>query len=52
VGGWEASAADGALAVAGDGSVDDWWRAVATAAWAHLDTAGTPADVSRLSPPR
>jgi HAD superfamily hydrolase (TIGR01450 family) len=52
VGGWEVSAADGTLAVAGDGSVDDWWRAVATAAWAHLDTAGTPADVSRLSPPR
>jgi glycerol 3-phosphatase-2 len=51
--GWDAVAAfDGVVAVTGTGSVDDWWRAVATVAWWWHDTAGVPADVSRLTPPR
>ena len=50
--GWEATAADGALEVTGDGTVDDWWRAVAALAWERLDTTGSAADVSRLAPPR
>jgi HAD superfamily hydrolase (TIGR01450 family) len=33
-----------------DGGRDgDWWRAVASAAWEHLDTAGEPADASGLA---
>lgn len=28
-----------------------WWQVVASAAWAHLDDAGRPADVSGLAPP-
>lgn len=37
-----------------DGSRDragDWWRAVATSAWLHLDEHGTCADTSALHPP-
>ncbi|WP_370246614.1 HAD-IIA family hydrolase [Nocardioides sp.] len=30
---------------------DDWWRAVATAAWDHLDRTGTAAVVDHLEPP-
>lgn len=53
VGGWRAEVdADGALRVAADGSPDDWWRAVAGAAWSHLDATGRPADVSRVVAPR
>jgi hypothetical protein len=53
VGGWQASVTgEGALAVEGAGSPDDWWRAVAVAAWQRLDSAGVAADVSRLRPPR
>jgi HAD superfamily hydrolase (TIGR01450 family) len=50
-GGWQAQVADGALSVSGDGDPDDWWRAVACAGWAHLDTTGEPADVDGLQPP-
>jgi HAD superfamily hydrolase (TIGR01450 family) len=50
-GGWRATVAGDRLEVAGSGSVDDWWRAVACTAWEHLDRAGTPADVDGLSVP-
>ena len=36
--------------VSGEGDVDDWWRAVAVAAWEHLDTAGGPAEVEGVRP--
>jgi len=37
---------------AADGDRDgDWWRAVASAAWEHLDMAGEPADASGLVGP-
>jgi len=52
VGGWEAVAEAGGVTVTGDGAVDDWWRAVASAAWHWLDTTGSPVDVSRLTVPR
>ena len=45
------AAASGALDVTGEGAVDDWWRAVAAAAWEHLDTTGHVADVGGLTPP-
>ena len=40
VGGWTASVGDGSLHVEGEGEAADWWRAVAVAAWAHLDETG------------
>lgn len=49
--GWTARADSGALSVTGSGSVGDWYAAVAAAAWAALDTEGTPLDVSGLTPP-
>ena len=51
VGGWRATTDDGALRCAGDGSPDDWWRAVAVAGWDHLDATGRPASVDTLAPP-
>lgn len=51
-GGWRASVADGAqVVVDGDGGDDDWWRAVACAAWDHLDRTGAVAGVDHLVPP-
>jgi glycerol 3-phosphatase-2 len=51
-GGWRAETPAGALRVSGGGSVDDWWRAVATAAWEHADRTGQPVTVEGLAPPR
>jgi HAD superfamily hydrolase (TIGR01450 family) len=51
LGGWTATASDGRLAVRGTGSVDDWWRAAAQAAWARLDETGRPVDTGDLVPP-
>ncbi len=51
VGGWDAEVRDGRLDVDGDGSLDDWWRAVAVAAWAHLDDTGKVADITALGIP-
>jgi HAD superfamily hydrolase (TIGR01450 family) len=50
VGGWRARVADGRLEVTGTGEEGDWWRAVASAAWDHRDTAGDVADVTALLP--
>jgi glycerol 3-phosphatase-2 len=52
LGGWTARVAEGALSVEGTGAVDDWWRVVATAAWRHLDSAGTPVGTEGLASPR
>ncbi len=50
-GGWRARVADGRLEVSGDGDPDDWWRAVASAAWEHLDHTGEAVDVAGLAAP-
>lgn len=51
-GGWRATVADGArVVVDGDGAEDDWWRAVACAAWDHLDRTGAVVGVDDLVPP-
>jgi glycerol 3-phosphatase-2 len=42
LGGWSVRVQDGHLRVQGDGAPADWWRAVAVAAWAHLDETGQP----------
>jgi glycerol-1-phosphatase len=51
LGGWEVVVDAGSVSVSGEGSADDWWRAVACASWSWLDTSGAPADVSGLTPP-
>ena len=51
-GGWRATVTDGRLGVDGSGGADDWWRAVAAAAWDHRDRAGAVADVGDLDVPR
>jgi HAD superfamily hydrolase (TIGR01450 family) len=54
LGGWRVAvqpAGGDRLAVTGDGSAGDWWRAVAAAAWWHLDETGTPVDATDLAPP-
>lgn len=50
-GDWQATVQDGRLTVVGEGALDDWWRAVAVAGWAHLDAAGTVADITALRIP-
>lgn len=51
LGGWRAGVRAGALQVSGAGSVEDWWRVVAAAAWAHLDEAGEAVQVSGVQAP-
>lgn len=51
VGGWAVEVTDGRLQVTGTGSPDDWWRAVGSSAWAHLDATGSVADHAGLVPP-
>ena len=41
-----------ALEVSGQGTVDDWWRVVAVAAWDHLDRTGQHVGTEGLEPPR
>jgi ribonucleotide monophosphatase NagD (HAD superfamily) len=50
-GGWCAGWEDGRLSVSGGGEPDDWWRAVASAAWTHLDETGEPVAVTGVEPP-
>jgi glycerol 3-phosphatase-2 len=50
-GGWTAEVHEGALRLRGDGSVADWWRAAACAAWDHLDTSGEVVDTGGVVPP-
>lgn len=51
-GGWRAWVSEGNLEADGSGAAADWWRAVASAAWRHLDQSGTPAEHGRLDPPQ
>jgi glycerol 3-phosphatase-2 len=51
LGGWCADVVGGRLVVSGAGDAEDWWRVVATAAWAHLDITGEAVDVSGLEVP-
>ncbi|MCY7395867.1 MAG: HAD-IIA family hydrolase [Nocardioides sp.] len=51
LGGWRAGVEAGCLQVSGAGEIDDWWRVVATAGWAHLDACGRPVDVRGVRPP-
>lgn len=52
LGGWTAGVgSSGRLEVSGAGAVDDWWRVVAGAGWAWMDTRGTAVDVEGLTPP-
>lgn len=50
-GGWQVAPRNGRPEVSGRGSRDDWWRAVAVAAWTHLDRTGAVVDTSGLTPP-
>lgn len=49
--GWTASVEGGRLRVTGAGDANNWWAAVARAAWRHLDATGAPVSVSGVSPP-
>jgi glycerol 3-phosphatase-2 len=49
--GWRAVVSAGRMEVCGDGTVDDWLRAVAAAAWTHRDATGEVADVAGLALP-
>jgi glycerol-1-phosphatase len=51
LGGWYARIERGGLVVTGDGERADWWRAVTSAAWAHLDGAGEPVLLSGVQAP-
>jgi HAD superfamily hydrolase (TIGR01450 family) len=51
VGGWTASTDDLILQVSGQGDLDDWWRAVAVAAWRHLDAIGQPVATDGVTAP-
>ena len=50
-GGWSARVESGQLVVSGEGDGEDWWRAAAPAAWAHLDAGGEPVDTRDVVPP-
>ena len=51
LGGWRAVVDGDEVHVEGAGPVDDWWRVVADAAWAFLDSEGRNVEVARLAPP-
>lgn len=54
VGPWRAEITDAAVVVertSGSADAHAWWRAVAEAAWRHLDATGRVADTSALTPP-
>ncbi len=42
---------EGAVQVSGDGDAESWWRAVAVAAWQHLDATGERVVVDDVRPP-
>ncbi len=50
-GGWRARVVEERLEVTGAGAVDDWWRVVASAAWAYRDRTGAIAEVDGLVAP-
>lgn len=50
-GGWRATTEDGRLQLAGAGTLDDWWRAVACAAWSFADAhEGHPVEIAGVRP--
>jgi len=49
--GWSARVEDGVLSVSGMGDSDDWWRVVASAAWAATDAGDEVPDTTGLEPP-
>ena len=49
-GDWQAVAGASQVSVEGSGSLDDWWRVVATAAWSWLDATGEVVDTRDLRP--
>jgi HAD superfamily hydrolase (TIGR01450 family) len=51
LGGWRAVADHGSVKVEGEGDAGDWWRVLASAAWAYLDESGQSVDVSGVEPP-
>ena len=51
LGGWQGGVRAAKLELSGDGTVDDWWRVVARAAWDHLDRTGDTVDTDGLAPP-
>lgn len=51
LGGWRAVAEHGEVKVEGEGNSGDWWRVLASAAWAHLDETGQSVDVSGVEAP-
>lgn len=53
LGGWTAEVRDTELRITGEGNTDDWWRAAAASAWAHLDTTGAVVTIgAQAVPPR
>lgn len=52
LGGWTARVLDGRLVIEGDGDAENWWRVVATAAWAHRDHTGSVADTEGVRAPQ
>jgi HAD superfamily hydrolase (TIGR01450 family) len=50
-GGWRARVVAERLEVTGEGAADDWWRVVASAAWAHRDRTGRIPEVDGLVAP-
>jgi HAD superfamily hydrolase (TIGR01450 family) len=51
LGGWRGAVDAGRLVVTGSGEPEDWWRVVASAAWAHLDASGETVDLSGVEVP-
>lgn len=51
VGGWRASVEQGRVRMEGGGSIGDWWRTLAVAAWSALDETGQPVATADLAPP-
>lgn len=51
LGGWRGDVVDGALVIGGAGSPGDWWRVVASTAWAYRDASGSVARVGDLAAP-
>jgi len=51
LGGWSAGVDEDRLTITGDGAAGDWWRAVASAAWAHVDRGGAVPDLAGVTGP-
>jgi glycerol-1-phosphatase len=51
LGGWHGAVDGGRLVVSGSGEPGDWWRVVASAAWAHRDATGETVDLSGVEVP-